>query len=101
MTCQMLQNWLSPEGDQRRTKGNLKPKKKDTKKQKKDKVIGLTSYSEPSDKGTSDKLSSGIFTSIQVDTIPSSPTTQKKNTTSYHNHSYFNTNFYPILSKPI
>ena len=49
-------------------------KKKKAKKQKKEKVIGLTSYSEPSDKGNSDKPSSGTFISFHVDTIPSPPT---------------------------
>src|ERR1044072_8249152 len=40
-----------------------KPKKEESKKQKKEKVIGLSSYSEPSDRGNSDKPSSGGFSS--------------------------------------
>src|ERR1044072_8608054 len=64
----------------RRSKKNKRkskePKKRDTKKQKQEKVISLKSYSEASDKGNS-KPSSGIVTSIQVDTIPSPPTSQQ------------------------
>src|ERR1044072_4758349 len=49
------------------------PKQKKAKKQEKEKVIGLTFYSEPSDKGNSDKPSSG-FISSHVDTTPTPPT---------------------------
>ena len=53
------------------------PKEKKSKKQKKEKVIGLSSYSEPSDRGNFDKPSSGVFTSTHLDTIPSPPNTQQ------------------------
>ena len=77
-----------------------KPKKKEAKKQKKDKVIGLSSYSESSDRGNSDKSTSGIFTSIQIDTtpIPSFQTTQQTQPPPTHQTTQIPT---PIPSAPL
>src|ERR1044072_9088430 len=87
-------------GKKKKRSESEEPEKKKGKKPKKAKVVGLSSYSEASGRGNSDKPTSGIFTSIHIDTIPipSFQTTQQTQTSSTHQSTQLHT---PIPSAPL
>jgi hypothetical protein len=87
-------------GKKKKRSEGEEPKKKKGKKQKTDKVTGLKSYTEASGKGTSAQTSSGISSSIQVDTIPipSFKTSQQTQPPHSHQTTQIPT---PIPSQPI